>query len=221
MERKHNYELWVFLITAFIGGSFGAYAILRCGMFGSAQTVNLITSIIALLGRNPQEFVTRVVIAMFYALGVVIGVLIPRYTKLDVKKVSLWITAISTIVLGLIPQSYVGEYVLIPIFLSMSLQWNAFPGACGYLATSIFLTNNFRQTVIGATNYICTREREHLKNFLFHFGVVICYFLGCGVSYVCVSLCGFHSITFVLIPLIAIYIILGQEAKAEKNLLNI
>ncbi len=214
--KKKNYELWIFLLTAVVGGSFGAYAIIRYGMFASAQTMNLLNLMLSIFGTNLPEFLFRLVIALFYAFGVALGVLIPRYTKIDVRLVSIIVSAIATIIVALTPVDYIGLYVSGPIFFSMALQWGAFPGANGRNAASVFMTNNFRQTIIGTTNYICTKEKEHLKYASFHGSIVAFYILGCGLTYFLTRFFGFHAIIYVLVPLFLIFILLGKE-KAERG----
>ncbi len=209
--KKHSLELLSFLLTVFVGGFLGAYAILRCNTFASSQTMNLIMLVFALLGRSLGEFLVRIVIVLFYALGIIVGVLIPKYTKFNLKYTSLLVTSLSALLLGILPE-YKNEFILIPIFFSMALQWNAFDGACGFSSANIFLTNNFRQTVVGVTNFLCTKDSKHLKQFAFYFSVIISYLLGCGISFLLVNIGGFRTILFLLIPLFSVFLCLKKES---------
>lgn len=218
MSIKKDYEMWLFFLSAFIGGSFGCYAIVRYGVFSSAQTMNILTLLLSLFGRNLTEFLFRVLIMAVYAMGVVVGVLIPKYTKLNVKLVSICVTAVSAIVLAIMPTEYAGDLIGIPIFFAMALQWGSFPGARGYIATSIFLTNNFRESITGLTNYICTREKAYLMHFLFYFTTILSYAIGCVVAYYVTMFLGFRAIIYVIAPIILmfIFIIAEKRAKIEK-----
>ena len=216
-QSKFDYELCLFYLSAFIGGIYGAYAVLRCNMFASAQTVNLITSLFNIMGSDFKGFMIRIVIMCAYALGISFGVIIPKYTKWNLKYVSVIATFITSLVLGFMPDNYVGELILLPVFFSMSIQWNAFPGAKGYQGTSIFLTNNFRQTVMGLTSYLCTKENHYKVQFKFYFLTILCYFIGCYLTYITVKYIGYRGILFTIIPLVIMSIIIFKENKVLRK----
>ncbi len=216
MKAERDYELWAFRLAAFIGGAFGIYAILRYGMLSSGQTMNLLNLLMSAFGTNIPEFLFRLAVALFYAFGVAIGVLVPRYTKIDVRYVSITVTAISAIILALAPAEYSGEYISIPIFFAMALQWGAFPGAKGCASACVFLTNNLRQTVIGMTNYICTKDKSHIEYSHFYLFTILSYVAGCGASYYLTKIFGTAAIIFVLIPIIAMFFIINKDTKKAK-----
>lgn len=216
MKIEKNYELWAFRLAAFIGGVFGSYAVIRYGMFSSAQTMNILTMLLSLFGTNFGEFLFRLVVALFYAFGVAVGVLVPRYTKVDLRFVSIIVTAVSTAILVIAPEGTSPEIISIPIFFAMALQWGAFPGANGYASACVFLTNNFRQTIMGFTNYICTKEKKYLDHCKFYLFTILSYALGCSMSYYLMRFFGYRAIVFAIIPLILIFFIIRKDKKEAK-----
>ena len=215
MKKERDYELLAFRFAAFIGGAFGIYAILRYGMLSSGQTMNLLNLFMSIFGANIPEFLFRLAVALFYGFGVAIGVLIPKYTRIDVRHVSITVTAISAIILAFMPEQYSGEYISIPIFFAMALQWGAFPGAKGRASACVFLTNNVRQMIIGLTNYFCTKEKSHIEYSHFYMFTILSYMAGCGVSYYLTELFGAKSIAFVIIPVIAMFFIICKDKKEK------
>ena len=190
----------VFYLSAFVGGAFGAYAVLRFGLFASGQTMNLITILFAVLGNNLSDFFVRMAIMAAYAIGTAAGVLVPRYTKIDLRLFSTGVSAACAAILCFVPQSVQSELVLLPVFFAMPVQWSAFHGACGFEATGVFMTNNFRQMVIGGVQYLCDRKQQDLRHFWFYFGCLASYFAGCGLAFALIRVYGFHTIVFVVIP---------------------
>ncbi|MBQ1264623.1 MAG: DUF1275 domain-containing protein [Oscillospiraceae bacterium] len=213
MNKDCMYSRVVFYLSACVGGAFGAYAVLRFGMFASAQTMNLITIIFSVLGRNLEEFLVRMVIMLAYAAGAASGVLIPRYTKLDTRLFSTGVTMLCAVALCFVSETNGSELVLLPIFFAMSVQWNAFHGACGFDSTGIFMTNNFRQMVIGGVEYLCGRERQSLHKFWFYFGCLASYFAGCAVSFLLIRAYGFRTIVFAAIPAAVMHIMVIRLKK--------
>lgn len=66
-------------------------------------------------------------------------------TKYDVRAVSMVITSLMILILGLIPADIDIVIGLFPTFFAMAFQWNSFPGEYGYVSSTIFSTNNTRQ----------------------------------------------------------------------------
>ena len=213
MNKDCIYSRAVFYLSACVGGAFGAYAILRFGMFASAQTMNLITIIFAVLGRDLEEFLIRVTIMAAYAVGTASGVLIPRYTKIDLRLFSTGVTALCAAGLFFVPETYESELVLLPVFFAMAVQWNAFHGACGYESTGTFMTNNFRQMVLGGVRYLCDREKQALRQFWFYLGCLASYFAGCAAAFLLIRAYGFRMIIFVVLPAMLMHMLIICSKK--------
>lgn len=213
--KKINYELWLFYMAAFVGGFFAGYAVTRSGMFASSQTMNMISIMVNLLGKNFGEFFVRVVIMVLYAGAISMGVIIPKYTKCDIRLVSIGVTAATSILLACIPTHITSTLSMLPVFVSMALQWSAFPGAMGYQAACIFVTNNFRQSVLGGVNYLCTKDKKYISQFLFYAGDICIFFLGFVVCYINIKLMGMRSVAIILLVLLFMISLILKEKKSH------
>jgi len=213
MVKRINYELWLFYTAVFIGGFFGGYAMMRSGMFASSQTMNIISMALNLLECDFGEFLVRFGIMVLYAGAIALGVLVPRYTRWDIRLLSIGVTALASLVMAFIPPRITSTLSLLPIFVAMALQWSAFPGAIGYQAACIFLTNNFRQTVLGGVNYLCTKEKQYISQFLFYAGDIFFFFLGFVVCYVGIKFAGFRSVAILLPVTVLMFGLILNEKK--------
>ena len=103
---------------------------------------------------------------------------------------------------------------LYPIFLCMSFQWNSFPGACGYVSSSVFSTNNFRQVVLGLTDSRYHPDGDGKRKARFFAGTLAFYHTGVAIGVLGIRFFGLRSTwlcMFLLLP--ALYQAL-QERKA-------
>ena len=120
--KKLNYELCLFYTAAFIGGFFGGYAVMRSDMFASSQTMNILTMMLNLFGNNLGEFLIRFCIMLIYAGAISVCILVPRYTKLDIRLISAVVTAVSSVIMAFIPADVTSVLSLLPIFVAMAIQ---------------------------------------------------------------------------------------------------
>lgn len=215
IKKKSNLELIIFYTAVLIGGFGGGYAMLRCSMFASSQTMNFITMLLNILGNSFEDILVRIAIVILYGLAIALTVLIPRYTKLDLKIVSVYINIIAAAIMACAPADYAGVPVLLPMFFAMAFQWGSYKGAMGYVSTCIFSTNNFRMTVEGGVNYLCTKDKKYIKQFAFYLGTLVMFFVGIILCYICVRTMGFRSIALVIVPAVFMHIMLMIEKKTE------
>lgn len=213
--KKINYELCLFYMAAFIGGFFAGYAVIRSGMFASSQTMNMISIMLNLLGKDFSEFLVRFVIMVLYAGAISMGVIIPRYTRCDMRLISIGVTAVASILLACIPTDITSTLSMLPVFVAMALQWSAFPGAMGYQAACIFITNNFRQSVLGGVNYLCTKDKKYISQFLFYAGDICIFFLGFVACCISIKLAGVRSIAIILLVLLFMISLILKEKKSH------
>lgn len=104
--------------------------------------------------------------------------------------------------LGVLPAEMDPVLGLYPIFFVMALQWCAFKGCGKYVSSTIFSTNNYRQTTQGVTRYCITKRREELEQAKF-FGLTLCSFhLGVTLSYPAHLRLGVRS-AWLCLPLLA------------------
>jgi uncharacterized membrane protein YoaK (UPF0700 family) len=191
-------------MMSLIGGFFGGYAILlRSTVFGSAQTSNLMNLVIDLLGCDFWSVLIRIGAMLLYGLAAGLTVVLTQKTKCDLKRCSLAISAVATLALGFFPAEMNNVLALYPVFFAMSFQWNAFPGANGWVSSTIFSTNNVRQTALALANYCCTKEASSLRKARFFAGSLLFFHLGVALSYGTIQLWQIHAIWFVL-PLIGL-----------------
>lgn len=217
MEKKLLQEALHYNM-AVVGGIFGGYAVLDWfDNLGSAATSNLIHFVIALVGGNLEEAVIRLGGVGLYFFGAALTVLITRKTKLNVKFISLAISLVAAFICGILPETTNRIIALYPIFFAMSVQWCSFKGVYGFACSTIFSTNNLKQTAIGITDYLCTKDEGQLLRarffgttlIFFHIGVVICYLLWVNI--------GIHCIWIAALPLLSGGALTYIEGKQDKK----
>lgn len=181
---KDKIESYVHYAMALTGGFFGGYALLNFhDLFGSAQTSNMIHMAMLLVGHNAPEFALRLLTWVVYVSGFVMSVLIPRYTKADVQVCSIGFNALAVIILCIIPVGTNDFIALLPVFFVTAFQWSSFKGAQGFTCSSIFSTNNLKQFTTSLTEYLCDKDKEHLKKTKFFGSVLLSYHIGVIISY--------------------------------------
>ncbi len=203
MGAEQRRERYLHNLMAVIGGFFGGYAILnRCDILGSAQTANLLSMTLKLLGGDLREVLIRLGAAALYACAIALSILVPEYLGWDLQRFSIACTAAVSMLLGVLPAEMDPVLGLYPIFFVMALQWCAFKGCGKYVSSTIFSTNNYRQTIQGVTRYCITKRREELEQTKF-FGLTLCSFhLGVALSYPAHLRLGVRS-AWLCLPLLA------------------
>ena len=76
MNGRDRIEAHIHYAAAFIGGFFGMYAILTRFMFGSAETMNMLSLVGDLLGRDLPDFLARLGALIIFSSGVALSVII-------------------------------------------------------------------------------------------------------------------------------------------------
>lgn len=164
---------------AMVGGFMGGYAVLtRADFLGNAQTANLVYLVFAIVGRNAYEVALRVGAFVLYFLGAMCFVFVKNKTSFSVRYTALLIDALAILILGCMPADINVILGLYPIFFAMSFQWNSFPGAYGYVSSSIFSTNNTRQVALSVAEYLTGGSRAHLHKAGFFLGSLVCFHIG-------------------------------------------
>lgn len=203
---------------AMVGGFFACYAITtRVDFFGNAQTANLIHLTTALLGANMYEVLLRLIGLIIYVSAAMIYVFIIKKTSKDVRIISLIFDLIAILLLSIFPEDIHPIISLYPIFFAMSFQWNAFPGSYGYASSTIFSSNNTRQTSLALAEFLCDHDKKHLHKMFFFLGSLISFHIGVAVSYYSIKLLYFKAIlicTILLIP--ALLLILYSKKNASS-----
>ncbi len=181
---KHKEQI-LFYTMAIIGGFYGGFAISNFDVLGSAETTNMIRLVISFLGKDYYQSLLCFIAAIIYLAATALSKLANDYIPKYIHIISIFVDFLVTLWLCFAPRSINYILVLYPMFFACAFQWNAFPGAKGYVSSSIFSTNNYRQMIFGFTEYFEDREKnkkslEKGRFFLgtlfwFHFGVAIAF----------------------------------------------
>lgn len=197
------------------GGFIAAYAILNHADFlASAQTANLINITLCITGKNFPELLLRVIAAVIYMAGLSVPIVIAKYTHINIKMLCIFIEILMTIILYFITKRVNTIIALYPVFFMTSVQWNSFPGVNGFTSSSIFSTNNLRQFTTSYVEYICDKDKKHLKKAKFFLGVLLSYHTGVAFSYFIYKQFAMKGVIFCLVPLLAgMMFLLMEEGK--------
>ena len=186
---------------AFIGGLTGAYAILvRGGNFGAAQTMNLIEMVLNFTEMNLTDAFLRLAIFILYGLAIIAAFLIGEHFA-SVKSY-------------IIPTSVNPLIALFPVFILNAYQWQAFTTPECYNSSTIFSTNNYKQTLLAWTRYHMTHDLAQKKRALLFTNTLILFHLGVLVGYFAVEYLGAHGIWVAFVPLVTavgLVIPVGEE----------
>ena len=222
MERAFKRDVQIHHLMAACGGFMGVYAIVsRMGVFGSAQTANLIELVCDILGRDPLEISYRVLALAIYIGAMVLFVVLEKRSSWDVKRVSIVIDLAAVAVSGFIPEGINPFAALYPVFFASSFQWCAFKGAGSYVSATIFSTNNLKQTVTAAVEACLSRRDgeahdKMVQKALFFGGTLVCFHLGVAAGYVLWLLWGIRSIWACALPLCACALLLAGCRETVK-----
>lgn len=202
MKDREQLQCWIHHSAAVAGGYLGIYAILCRGDFlGNAQTANLIYLVHSLMGHNLTDAVLRLIAALLYMSGIALTVFVSKKYHGNLHILSLCVNAAAIVLLGLFPEEMNAVVGLFPIFFAMAVQWNSFPGAYGYVSSTIFSTNNLRQVAIALSEYAITHDRKQLHKAKFFAGTLLCFHIGVAISIIAHHFFGIHSVWLCYIPL--------------------
>ena len=186
-----------------VGGFLGAYAILlHAGNFGSAQTGNLMEMGVELVSMEWFNVLLRLAALVLFGLGVASAYLLTNFTKINMRKLALWVDAAALALASMLPlePALVGIY---PIFFASAFQWGVYSGADGFNSATIFMTNNFKQSVLGWLQYGLTKDKEFKRKAILYTYTVISFFLGVVLGAWAVGQFGIYSAYVGFLPLAA------------------
>nr|WP_297939072.1 YoaK family protein [uncultured Lachnoclostridium sp.] len=213
MREKAKIYQCIHYNMAVCGGFLGAYAILnRCDVLGNAQTSNLIYLTLNIIGRDAWQVMIRIGAMLLYMLATMCTVLIPKYTKWNLRVISVLVDMIAVGILALLPEEMDNIVALYPVFFAMAFQWNTFANLCEYVSSTIFSTNNVRQMTISFTKYICDRKEEDAKRGRFFAGVLLFYHIGVAISYFAWKTMKMRGVLIGIIPMISALGLISYEA---------
>lgn len=124
----------------------------------------------------------------------------------------------AAVAVGFFPENMPVIAALYPIFFAMSVQWSTFAGARGFNSSTIFSTNNTKQTALALAHFLCEGERAYLGKAGFYAATLLCFHLGATASFFAVKAFGYFG-SWCALPLIAgAYIAVVREEAAERAL---
>ena len=222
MINKVKHDEILHFNMALIGGILGAYAILNwCDVLGSAQTSNMIHLMMDIVGGNIPGIIIRLGSVVIYIIGLISTVIIKNYTKINVHIYSVIVDAITVIMVGIMPKNLDVIIALYPIFFAMAVQWNSFPGVHGYNSSTIFSTNNLKQTTIAITEYICNKDKDKLHKAKFYGKVLLSFHLGVAIAFICTNLFGMKGVWIGIVPTItALELTLFETESRSKVIIS-
>lgn len=201
MDTQSKSDLYLHSIMCLIGGFLGAYAILiRCNNLGSAQTANLLYIVVLFLGKNMKEFSLRLLGAILYFLAIELYVYISHKTKINIQRYSILVNMIGCLILCFISEDASPIVGLLPLFFMTATQWSVFHGANGYNSSTIFSTNNLRQTALAIGEYLCNKDKKQLEKMKFFSNSLFWYHIGAAISFFACKTFGVYASLLCLIP---------------------
>lgn len=208
-------DLWMHCLMALVGGFMGAYAIFnRFDIFGSAVTGNLIHLVMDLEDAKMLSVLIRLGSVVVFALAVAIATLIPARTSWNVRKICLYIEIPVCILLAFFPADMNGMLSLYPVFFIMAFQWTSFTGACGYVCSTIFSTNNLKQTVSSFCLYWNSGDPKYKEKGTIFGLTLLAFHTGIAISYATSKMLGLglKSSLLCVIPLAIVYVLVEKQS---------
>ena len=131
-----------------------------------------------------------------------ISYLLTNFTKLDMRKLVLWVDAAGLTVTAMMPEGMSAVVSLYPIFFCSAFQWGSYSGASGYNSASIFTTNNFKQSLLAWTQFVLTKDPEFRRKGIMYTMTVTLIFVGACIGCVSVYTYGAYGAFIGFVPLI-------------------
>lgn len=215
MKVKPAADVCRHLSLSAVGGFFAAYAVLIAGHMATAQTANLMELVFSMLENRWQMIAMCLGCLLVYAAGLSLPILLRRFSRVKPELLCPFISAAACLIVPFTAHAPfpIGLY---PLFFAASVQWNTFSGAQGFASSSVFCTNNTRQTVVGITEYLCDGNKEHLKRFLFFGATLLCFYTGAAIAFLCVRLWNHLGILANLVLIALSLVMILREQKTKK-----
>lgn len=193
---------------AFIGGLTGAYAILvRGGNFGAAQTMNLIEMVLDFADLKLYDAIIRAGIFIGYGIAIAAAFLIPiRFPKYKYY-IALIFEALCILIAGLLPLSVNPLIALFPVFILNAYQWQTFTDPDCYNSSTIFSTNNYKQTILSWLKYIREKDLSQKRRAWVFTDTLISFHIGVLCGYYAVKFLSEKGIWLTFLPVITAFIL--------------
>lgn len=183
-----------------LGGFFGGYAIFNhCDLFGNAQTANLIHIVCKIFSADFSGLIFLIASLLTYIAGIVFCVLSEHFIKIDLRIISLVMSAAAIGIIGFFPNISNHYVALLPILFVTPMLWSAFRTAGSYVTSPIFSTNNLRVATASTTSYLITKDKSLLAKAKFYWLTIASFHAGVAMACVLSVFFKTNSIWFGLI----------------------
>lgn len=197
-KEKKTYILHY--VVSSLGGFFGGYAIFNhCDLFGNAQTANLIHIVCKIFSVDFSGLIFLIISLLTYISGIVFCVLSEHFIKIDLRIISLVMSAAVIGVIGIFPNISNDYIALLPILFVTPMLWSAFRTAGSYVTSPIFSTNNLRVATTSTTAYLLNRNKAELARAKFYWLTIASFHIGVAMACVLSVFFKTNSIWFGLI----------------------
>ena len=201
MDRENKQQMHLHYAVCLIGGFLGGYAIINhCGIFGNAQTANLINTVYSIINGDFGGLVFLLLSMITYMAGMSFHTIIKRFSKIDVRALALVFDAVAVVFAGLMCTIQNDYIALLPIIFVTSFQWCSFRTAGGYISSTIFSTNNLRQATTSLVSYAIDKKREDIERAKFYWITLLSFHIGVAAACAGTMFFGVHSIWFCFAP---------------------
>lgn len=208
---KDQREALIHWNFALVGGFLGAYTILlHMGNFGSAQTGNIMEMAASLVSGEWYDVLLRLLALPLFGGGVVVSYLLTNYTDINMRKLAILVDVAGLVISSLLPLKpvLVGLY---PIFFCSAFQWGVYSSANGYNSATIFSSNNFKQAMLGWTQYFLTKDPEFKKKGILYTNTVLSFFIGACYGAVVVNAFAVRAAYLGFVPLATGWILVARD----------
>lgn len=217
MEFEEKQQMQLHHAVSMIGGFFGGYAIIgHCDIFANAQTANLIHMVKRLCTGELDGILFLLLTLVAYVAGNAYYVVHQKFFKTDIRLVSLIMDFCIIVLIGLMPSGTYDYIMLLPIFFVTPIQWNAYRVAAGYVSSTIFSSNNVRQTTISLVSYIIDKDKKQLNKFKFYGKTLLFFHIGVAGACLGYVFMGLTNIWLGLIPITASLAIYVKNVVTNK-----
>ena len=106
---------------------------------------------------------------------------------------------------------------LYPIFFCSAFQWGVYSSANGYNSSTIFSSNNFKQAVLGWTQYFLTKDPEFKKKGILYTNTVLSFFIGACYGAVAVNTFAVRAAYLGFVPLATGWILVVKHSMVLES----
>ncbi len=207
------------VVLSFVGGTFETYTyLLRGGVFCNAQTGNIALMMLNLASGDFAKALYYPVPILAFAFGVFISnfAFAKDEKSFSLRDKLLMMEIFVLAVLTLVPAGFGDTWVNAVISFLAAVQYNAFRKAGGISYSSVFCTNNLRQSTLCLYEFLLDKNRAALTNFFLYLLVILAFCGGVAAQVIAIKLLGQYSTTLPITCLVFLLMINFCMNKDKK-----